>query len=344
MSDRPGSLATLARHCGEQDVNILGLQIFPGLEGVTDELVLRVPDGWGPDDVATLVEGAGGARVTVAPCTEHALVDGPIQYLHALRRFADEPSSLPELLARLLDAAPGPGTDQDAAHTLTVQVGPQAVTLHRAAPFTATEHARAVAFAEVAAEVASPDQEYAAAPAPYTSTAPVVRLASGADAAATVRMHDRCSAETVYRRYATPLPRIDDRLARRLLAADGGALVAVSGSEVVGVATVSPCEGGAAAVTVLVEDGWQRHGLGSTLLTAAARLARGQGADEVVLRGQSHNPALTSLAFAAGLRARVRLEGDTVVVTASVAGLKPFAPVPDATTASQVTEREATPA
>ena len=42
LSDRPGSLATLARHCGEQGVNILGLQIFPGVEGVTDELVLRL--------------------------------------------------------------------------------------------------------------------------------------------------------------------------------------------------------------------------------------------------------------------------------------------------------------
>ena len=47
MSDRPGSLATLARHCGEQGVNILGLQIFPGVAGVTDELVLRAPDAVG---------------------------------------------------------------------------------------------------------------------------------------------------------------------------------------------------------------------------------------------------------------------------------------------------------
>ena len=43
LSDRPGSLATLARHCGQQGVNILGPQIFPGVEGVTDELVLRAP-------------------------------------------------------------------------------------------------------------------------------------------------------------------------------------------------------------------------------------------------------------------------------------------------------------
>ncbi len=40
MPDRPGSLARLAEQCGRADVNILGLQIFPGVEAVTDELVL----------------------------------------------------------------------------------------------------------------------------------------------------------------------------------------------------------------------------------------------------------------------------------------------------------------
>ena len=40
--------------------------------------------------------------------------------------------------------------------TLTVEVGPQQVVLRRTAPFTATEHARAVAFAEVAAELVGP--------------------------------------------------------------------------------------------------------------------------------------------------------------------------------------------
>ena len=105
LSDRPGSLAALARHCGEQGVNILGLQIFPGVHGVTDELVLRGPAGWGTGEVARLIESAGGSRVTVARCTEHALVDGPIQYLHALRRVAHDPGTLAEMLARLLDAS-----------------------------------------------------------------------------------------------------------------------------------------------------------------------------------------------------------------------------------------------
>ncbi len=334
MSDRPGSLATLARRCGEQGVNILGLQIFPGVDGVTDELVLRAPDTWGLGDVAELVEGAGGGAVTVGVCTEHALVDGPIQHLHALRRLANDPALLPEVLAGLLDAAPATPRDVDLSavqDTLIVAVGPQQVVLRRTTPFTATEHARAVAFAEVAAELITPEQpaygeEAAVAPSPSTSLVPLVRLASFDDTGALMRMHARCSTDSIYRRYATPLARIDERFARRLLLAGGGALVAAVGDEVVGVASISVCEAGVAEVSILVEDGWQRRGLGARLLSAAARVARGSGADEVVMRSRTHNPALMSLAFASGLRARIKLEGDTVVVTVGVEGLKPLIP------------------
>ena len=82
-------------------------------------------------------------------------------------------------------------------------------------------------------------------------------------------------------------------------------------------------------MSLLVEDGWQRRGLGTQLLSGAARLARGQGAAEVVLRSRTHNPSLMSLAFASGLRARIRLDGDTVVVTVGVESLKPLTLVPE---------------
>ncbi len=206
--------------------------------------------------------------------------------------------------------------------------------LRRTAPFTATEHARAVAFAEVAGELLDRPAEgppglAAHAPTPATtSAAPIVRLASFDDTIGLMRMHERCSADTVYRRYATPLTRIDERLARRLLLAGGGALVATVEDEVVATASISTVENGIAEVSILVEDGWQRHGIGTHLLSSAARLARGQGAVEVVLRSHTHNPALMSLAFASGLRARIRLDGDAVVVTVGVEGLKPLTMVP----------------
>ncbi len=340
MSDRPGSLAALARACGEQGANILGLQIFPGVEGVTDEVGLRAPVSWGLGEVAELVEEAGGTHVTVGGCTEHALVDGPIQYLHGLRRLAHDPRLLPEVLARLLDATPALHEDVELSavqDALTVAVGPHRVTLRRTAPFTATEHARAVAFAEVAAELVGadpldPGHDEPAAPSPYASGLPTVRFATFDDTAALVRMHGRCSADSVYRRYAAPLARIDERFARRLLLAGNGALVATVGDEVVGIASISTCENAIAEVSLLVEDGWQRRGLGTQLLSGAARLARGQGAAEVVLRSRTHNPSLMSLAFASGLRARIRLDGDTVVVTVGVESLKPLTLVPETRT------------
>lgn len=343
MSDRPGSLAALARCCGEQGVNILGLQIFPGLGGVTDELVLRTPDSWGADEVARLVDGAGGStHVTVTPCTEHALTDGPIQYLHALRRVSHDPAALVQVLTRLLDADPEPSTgrpapEPDGRDRLVAEIGPLRVVLRRTEPFTPTEHARAVAFAEVAAELvhgedasaAGDDAPGMATPETTDSTAlPVIRLARFHDTAALTRMHLRCSSDALHRRYASPPARVDDRFARRLLMAGGGALVATVGEEVVGLASVSTCEAGVAEVSILVEDGWQRRGLGTRLLSAAARLARGQGALDVVLRSRSPNPALMSLAFGSGLRARIRLEGGTVVVSVGVESLKALTTVP----------------
>jgi len=154
----------------------------------------------------------------------------------------------------------------------------------------------------------------------------------------------RALADSIYRRYAAPLTRIDDRFARRLLLAGNGALVAAVGDEVVGIASIGICENAVAEVALLVEDGWQRQGLGTQLLSGAARLARGQGASEVVLRSRTHNPALMSLASASGLRARIKLDGDTVVVTVGVEGLKPLTMVPAATARPDATAGQPAPA
>jgi hypothetical protein len=60
LPDRPGTLAALAHECGEAGVNILGMQIFPGADDVTDEFVLRTPDGWGVPEITTLMQSTGG--------------------------------------------------------------------------------------------------------------------------------------------------------------------------------------------------------------------------------------------------------------------------------------------
>ena len=110
LPDRPGALAVLATECGASQVNILGFQIFPGVDLVTDELVLDSPSGWNADDVAALVERSGGHTINVVPCTEAALTDQPTRYVQAAAAVLAAPASFPDVLARLFDAEAEPAT------------------------------------------------------------------------------------------------------------------------------------------------------------------------------------------------------------------------------------------
>lgn len=144
LPDRPGELAGLAQRCGDAGVNILALQVFPGIEDVTDEMVLRAPDGWGAADLAHLV----GAGAVVQPCSEEALADQPARYVRAAREIVEAPMRFPEVLARLFDAEPDPvGARQHDVIGLTV--GDVEVQVHRQAAFTDTERARGDAMASL---------------------------------------------------------------------------------------------------------------------------------------------------------------------------------------------------
>src|SRR6478609_7054568 len=168
LPDRPGSLAVLARSCGEAGVNILGLQIFPGVDCVTDELVLRTPEGWGIPEIAALVEGSGGVSVSAAPCTEAALGDQPTRYVQAARTILAQPAAFPEVVALLFDAEadPEPGGLAAVQDVMEMAVGDVQVQVRRTAPFTATEHARGAALAELVSDVLERGRTAVATPAP----------------------------------------------------------------------------------------------------------------------------------------------------------------------------------
>ena len=153
LPDRPGALALLAEQCGLAEINILGLQIFPGVDAVTDELVLRAPDEWGPEQLVALLEASGGTAVTVLRCTEAALTDQPTRYVQAARAIVARPMSFPEVVARLFDAAAEPagaGVDDD---VMELTLGDVQVQIRRATAFTATEHARGAAVAALVGDV-----------------------------------------------------------------------------------------------------------------------------------------------------------------------------------------------
>src|SRR4051812_12085672 len=138
LPDRPGTLALLAEQCGLADINILSLQIFPDVDAVTDELVLRAPEEWGPERLVALVEASGGTAVRVLPCTEAALTDQPTRYVQAAREIVERPSIFPEVVARLFDAEAEPTGDAgDADDAMELTVADVVVQVSRATAFTA---------------------------------------------------------------------------------------------------------------------------------------------------------------------------------------------------------------
>lgn len=165
LPDRPGELADLAGRCGDAGVNILALQVFPGIDDVTDEMVLRAPDGWSEADLQRLV----GAEAVVQPCSEEALVDQPARYVRAAREILEAPMRFPEVLARLFDAEPDPvGSRRHDVIGLTV--GDVEVQVHRRAAFTETERARGDAMADLVNVVLAREATARVAPPSVGST------------------------------------------------------------------------------------------------------------------------------------------------------------------------------
>jgi ribosomal protein S18 acetylase RimI-like enzyme len=290
LPDRPGALAVLARNCGEAGVNILGLQIFPGIETVTDELVLRTPEAWGTPEIAELIERAGGESVVSAPCTEAALTDQPTRYVQAARTILAQPASFPEVVATLFDAEADPvDADGHAQDVMEMTVGDVQVQVRRTAAFTATEHARASAMADLVSDVLHRTREDAG-----ITVSPGRRLGGGASP-----------------EYTTV----------------GNAVSALIDGVVVGTATVrapSDEEPDVRPVTLRVDPGFQRRGIGTRLLVEGARVAHTLGAREIVLTTRSDNRAVLPMVLAAGMRGRIRMAADVLTVRVPVRDLKPL--------------------
>lgn len=141
---------------------------------------------------------------------------------------------------------------------------------------------------------------------------PVIRPIRTEDAAALGRLFERLSPETVYRRFHQPVRRPPRAMFAWFADVDHlrrDALVAEVDGEIVGLASYDVLrdgDGHEAEIAVLVEDAWQRHGLGRRLMRRLARAAAERGVHSFTAYMLGDNAAavrlLRSLAPAAPVR------------------------------------------
>ncbi|TDD68215.1 GNAT family N-acetyltransferase [Jiangella aurantiaca] len=107
-----------------------------------------------------------------------------------------------------------------------------------------------------------------------------IRAATPRDAGDVSAMHVRCSTETVRHRYHS-VPSMTGRFLSQLVGTDIALVAEAPNRAIVALANLGRDDGDAGELAVIVEDAWQRAGLGSALLDHLISMARLVGYREV---------------------------------------------------------------
>ncbi|MEU7554677.1 GNAT family N-acetyltransferase [Streptomyces sp. NPDC044571] len=337
VRDEPGSLAALCTALAGGGVDILTLQTHPLPEGGTvDEFLLRSPQQLTSADLGRAVAGAGGRSTWIERADAHDLVDTPTRVLGLATRTALDAAELPLALRQLLgrctiqsipattlSGRPNAGADAPVEGVLEATVmrlrdpSGGAITVERPyLPFTPTEFARARALVELDARLGPRvprTQDVLTLPEGNEVT---VRRADGSDLAAARAMHDRCSERTLGLRYHGPVADADRYLGHLLSPRFGRTLAATTASGKLVALGHLLWDGDETEVALLIEDDWQRRGIGSELLRRLLAMAVEAGCDSVYAVTQAANTGMVAAMRGLGLPLDYQIEEGTLVITA----------------------------
>ncbi|WP_316525494.1 GNAT family N-acetyltransferase [Kitasatospora brasiliensis] len=151
----------------------------------------------------------------------------------------------------------------------------------------------------------------------------LLRPAGPGDRAAALAMHRRCSPATLRLRYHGPV-RDADRYLDHLLDPRHGHSLAVSAPDgrIVALGHLM-WDDGEAELAVLVEDAWQRHGLGPALLRRLSAAALAAGVRTVYAVTHGGNTGLIAAMRRLDAPLDFHAEDGTVVITATLAAGDP---------------------
>ncbi|MFD3343846.1 GNAT family N-acetyltransferase [Streptomyces anthocyanicus] len=337
VRDAPGSLAVLCAALADRRIDILSLQTHPLTEGTVDEFLLRAPGELSAAELAEVVTTAGGARTWTERADAHDLVDAPTRVLGLAARTALDAAELPLALRQLLGrctirslpapaddgagaraaaAVPPEGALEDTVLRLRAPEGGVISVERPHLPFTPTEFARARALVELDARLGPRvprGRDVLTLPEGSDIT---VRRADTRDVPAAKAMHERCSARTLGMRYHGPVGEAD-RYLNHLLSPRFGRTLAVqtASGRLVGLGHLL-WDGDETEVALLVEDGWQRRGIGGELLARLVAMAADAGCESVYAITQASNTGMVAAMRGLGLPLDYQIEEGTLVVTA----------------------------
>ncbi|CAL9375910.1 GNAT family N-acetyltransferase [Streptomyces sp. enrichment culture] len=333
VRDEPGSLAVLCAALAEGRIDILSLQTHPLAEGTVDEFLLRAPGELSGTELVDVVTAAGGAQTWTERADAHDLVDAPTRVLGLATRTALDAAELPLALRQLLgrctirslpatagaevaETVPPEGALEDTVLRLRAPEG-GAISVERPhLPFTPAEFARARALVELDARLGPRiprGRDVLTLPEGSDIT---VRRADTRDVPAAKAMHERCSARTLGLRYHGPV-RDADRYLGHLLSPRFGRTLAVqtASGRIVGLGHLL-WDGDETEVALLVEDAWQRRGIGGELLGRLVAMAAETGCESVYAVTQASNTGMVAAMRGLGLPLDYQIEEGTLVVTA----------------------------
>ncbi|MFC9929120.1 GNAT family N-acetyltransferase, partial [Streptomyces sp. NPDC127190] len=346
VKDEPGSLAALCVALAELRVDILSLQTHPLGDGTVDEFLLRAPGALPAAEITRAVAQAGGASTWIERADAHDLVDAPTRVLGLAARTALDTAELPLALRQLLgrctirslpatpvagqrdaESVPVEGVLEDTVMRLRAPEGGVLTVERPYLPFTPAEFARARALVELDSRLGPRiprGQDVLTLPEGNDIT---VRRVDTGDLAAAKAMHERCSARTIGLRYHGPVGDADRYLNHLLSPRFGRTLAAQTPSgRIVGLGHLL-WDGDETEVALLIEDDWQRRGVGTELLGRLVAMAMDAGCESVYAVTQASNTGMVAAMRGLGLPLDYQIEEGTLVITARLgtapAGARP---------------------
>ncbi|MER8232357.1 GNAT family N-acetyltransferase [Streptomyces sp. NPDC094049] len=338
VADTPGSLAALCTALAGLRVDILTLQTHPLADGTVDEFLLRGPAGLSARTLARETAAAGGRDTWTERADAHDLVDTPTRVLELATRTALDAAELPLALRRLLgrctlhsvpavsltgrstgEPVPVEGVLEETVMRLRDPHGGTLVVERPYLPFTPTEFARARALVELDARLGPRvphGRDVLTLPEGNEIT---VRRADRRDLPAARAMHDRCSPGTLDRRYHGPVGDADRYLDHLLSPRFGRTLAAQTASGRLVALGHLLWDGDETEVALLVEDDWQRRGVGAELLGRLVAMAEEAGCASVYAVTRASNTGMVAAMRALGLPLDYQIEEGTLVITARLA-------------------------